>query len=299
MNVIPKIVRFVKGIFFLPLNVLSNVNVMNRIDNKIDLLNQKIDNLNKDLTKISEVCLHSSQCQEVSQSSKLKISSEISNVFENHFLQIEALLSIYHSLPNIKYLPATRGWAGSPDLLNKIVEIILKEKPRFVLEAGSGVSSVIIGLSLQMNQFGKALSLDHDSYYAEITRDNLNLNGIEHFSTVKHCPIQDYTINEQIWKWYNTEDLNFPEKIDVLVIDGPPRITQILARYPAIPLLHSFFADRVLILLDDAKRDDEVITVEKWIMYLENNNFRIKVNNLDNFEKGMIILEVFRNIIKI
>lgn len=297
MNVIPKIVRFVKGIFFLPLNVLSIVNEMNRIDSNIDLLNQKIDNLNTVLTKIGEACLHSSQ--EVSQSSKLQISSAINNVFENHFLQIEALLSIYHSLPNIKYLPSTRGWAGSPDFLNKIVEIILKEKPRFVLEAGSGVSSVIIGLALQMNQFGEALSLDHDSYYAENTRDNLKLNGIEHFSTVKHCPIQDYTTNEEIWKWYNTEDLNLPEKIDMLVIDGPPRITQILARYPAIPFLHSFFADRVLILLDDAKRNDEVITVEKWIMYLENNNFRIKVNNLDNFEKGMIILEVFRNIIKI
>ncbi len=134
-------------------------------------------------------------------------------VFENHFLQIEALLSIYNSLPNLKYLPATRGWAGSPDFLNKIIEVILKHKPGFVLEASSGVSSIIIGSALKKNNYGKSLSFEHDISYSKVTQKNLNVNEIEDISTVMDCPINDYLIEGETWKWYETEGLTFTDKI--------------------------------------------------------------------------------------
>ena len=58
--------------------------------------------------------------------------------------------------------------------------------------------------------------------------------------------------------------IKFSNKIDMLIVDGPPRITQELARYPAIPILHEYFSDRFTILLDDSKRDDEAIIIQKW-----------------------------------
>ena len=118
-NVKNKIVGFVKGIFFLPINVLSIISEMKRIDNKIDLLNQRFNELDLNFNKEKETS--PLLIQELSKITELTISTEITEVFENHFLQIESLLSIYNSLPNLKYLPATRGWAGSPDFLNKII----------------------------------------------------------------------------------------------------------------------------------------------------------------------------------
>ena len=80
----------------------------------------------------------------------------------------------------------------------------------------------------------------------------------------------------------------------MLIVDGPPRITQELARYPAIPILYEFFADRFTILLDDSKRDDEAIIIQKWIVFLETNKYKVKIENFINYEKGMTILQVYR-----
>jgi len=297
MNFITEIFKTIKSIFLMPVYISSiskNMKDLKQIENKIDLLTQRVNDLNMNST--FEKQERRLSCQELSESEKLPISTEISEVFENHFLQIEALLSIYNSLPNLKYMPATRGWAGSPDFLNKIVEIILKQKPRIVLEASSGVSTVLIGLALKMNNSGKALSFEHDTSYAEITRKNIEVNDIEDISIIMDCPLNDYLIDGETWKWYDTKELTFTDKIDLLIIDGPPRATQNLARYPAIPLLHKYFSDNVIILLDDANRPDEIIIIEKWIEFLEKEGYKINIERYINFEKGMVLLKINRKI---
>ncbi|MBK9330321.1 MAG: class I SAM-dependent methyltransferase [Sphingobacteriales bacterium] len=304
MKLFQQIFNRFKEILFIPRN-LANIsrqsNNLIGLENKLQALNQKLNDLDlasisKKLDTLSQNLANDTNTQK-KESGNIEISelfSKIQEGFENQFLQFESLLSIYNSLPNLKFLPATRGWAGSPDFLAKIVELILKEKPRFVLEASSGVSTVLIGLTLKSNNFGTSLSLDHDSYYAETTRENLEVNTIGNISAVKHCPLYNYIVSGQDWKWYQTESLNLTEKIDMLIIDGPPRKTQNLARYPAIPLLHEYFSDRVLILIDDAKRNDEIIIVEKWIKFLESNGYHVNIKHYNNYEKGMVILESIR-----
>lgn len=273
-----------------------------RVQKKMDFFAQQLDNL--DFERLAKTLIESVQSEPADCDTDLRnehfkkdlhsLTSTIEQRFNSHFLQFESLLSIYNSLPNLKLLPSTRGWAGSPDFLAKIIEVILKEKPRFVLEASSGVSTVIIGLTLKLINYGKAISLDHEKLYAKITTENIEVNEIGDFSEVKHCPLTDNNSLEESWKWYETDNLNLTERIDLLVIDGPPRSTQFLARYPAVPLLHKYFSNRVLILLDDANRNDENITVKKWIEFLENNKFKVTATTFNNFEKGMIILEVYR-----
>lgn len=293
MNFITKTIKIIKSILFFPVSIYSinkNVNKLKLLENKIDLLNQKVNDLVSNFPfKKKE---RRTSYQKLSASDKLSISTEIDKIFENHFLQIESLLSIYNSLPNLKFMPATRGWAGSPDFLNKIIEIILNQKPRFVLEASSGVSSILIGLALKMNNSGKALSLEHDSLYAEVTRRNIKNNDIENISTVFDSPINPALIDGETWKWYETKDLIFTDKIDLLIIDGPPRTTQNLARYPAIPLLYPYFSDNVIILLDDAKRPDEIIIIEKWIEFLKKEDCKINIERYLNYEKGMVLLNL-------
>jgi hypothetical protein len=295
MNVVNRILKSVKSIILLPINIFSlnkSIKDLVQIENKIDFLIQRVNKLELNL---KEQEFHPSN-RDFIESDKLSIPSTMKYGFDNHFLQIEALLSIYNSLPNLKFMPLTRGWAGSPDFLNKIVEIILKQKPSFVLEASSGVSSVLIGLALKLNNSGKSLSLEHNTLFLEITRKNININDIEDVSTVSNCPLTDSLIDGEMWKWYETEKLTCIDKIDLLIIDGPPRTTQNLARYPAIPLLHKYFSDNVTIVLDDSKRPDEIIIVERWIEFLKKESFNVDVERYLNYEKGMVLLNVKRKI---
>ena len=296
MNFITKIFKTIKSILLMPVNISSISKIMEdlkQIEDKIDLLTKKVNDLYLNPTLERQYSLPS--YHDLSESEKLSILQEISNVAENNFLQIEALLSIYNSLPNMKFVPTTRGWAGSPDFLNKIVEIILKQKPHFVCEASSGVSTVVIGLALKMNNLGKALSLEHDSFYAEKSRNNIIINEIEDFSIIMNCPLNDCLIGKTIWKWYDIHELTFTDKIDLLIIDGPPRITQNLARFPAIPLLYKYFSDNVIIILDDANRPDEIIIVEKWIDFLEKEGCKINIEKYPHYEKGLVVMEITKN----
>jgi len=267
MNILKKLFELIKAILYLPIHISrisKGTEDLVRIENKLDSLTQKF------------------------------LSLDIDHKFDSQFLQLESLLSLYKILPNLKLLPATRGWAGSPDFLLKIAEVVLKERPGLVLEASSGVSTIVVGLALKLNNYGKAISLDHDNYYAELTRKYVGINCVEDVSEVKFCPLYEYSDIEKYEKWYETSNLNLTQKIDLLVIDGPPRSTQFLARYPAVPILHEHFADRTLILLDDASRNDESITVQKWMDFLERNNFVTTLTQFTNFEKGMAMLEVRR-----
>ena len=296
----------IKGVLYSP-STISKIHERDgdlmRIEEKIDSLIQQVAQLGTEPLTIQPAepgMFKATQEQkelltEVKQSESANgLVSTTKQIFENQFLQFESLLSIYNSLPNIKLLPPTRGWAGSPDFLAKIIEVIFKEKPAFILEASSGVSTVIIGLALKLNNHGKVISLDHETRYADITRASVKVNEAESTVIVKHCPLRDYDIIGQSWKWYDIKGVDLTRKVDMLVIDGPPRTTQFLARYPAVPLLHKYFSDKVLILLDDANRDDEVIIVGKWIAFLEASSYKVEVHTFNHFEKGMVLLEVCR-----
>lgn len=220
--------------------------------------------------------------------------SSIEKIFDNQFQQLESLLLIYKLLPNTKLLPATRGWAGSPDFLAKVAELILKKKPHFVVEASSGVSSVVIGQALKINKVGKAVSFEHEERFATATRDNLLFNELQKESRVIFSPLTKHLLSDKNWLWYDLNMLKSDKKIDMLIVDGPPGKTQELARYPAVPLLLDQFADDVTIVLDDTNRMDESEIVGRWVDLLESEGFNVSVTELNGFEKGMVIFELSR-----
>lgn len=197
------------------------------------------------------------------------------------YQQVEAILSLYFTLkPNLPF-PNTRAWAASPDLLKKISEIILTNKPDLVVEASSGVSTLIAAYCLKKIGKGKVISLDHESKYSQITRDMLTLHGLNDVATVIHAPLKDYKLNNEVWKWYDLDTLHIENNIDFLVIDGPPIATQTNARYPAIPLLHKYLGDESVILLDDGNRKSEQAVVKRW-----EEEFHDMKSEFFSFEKG-------------
>ena len=180
------------------------------------------------------------------------------------YRQIESLFSLFFALKPDLPLPTARGWAASPDLLRKITEVILTEKPRLVVEASSGVSTLIIAYCLRRLGAGKVVSLEHDAEYASSNRSLISSHGLEDIATIVHAPLKEFDLNDGQWLWYDSDRLNIDQPIDLLVVDGPPGDIQKLSRYPAVPLLYSRLNSRATIILDDGHRPDEKEIVARW-----------------------------------
>lgn len=183
---------------------------------------------------------------------------------KREYQQLESLLSIFFAIKPDLPLPDTKGWAAAPDLLKKIAEVILRDKPDFVVETGSGVSTIIIAYCLKKLGKGKVLSLEHDTKYAEINRNQILFHGLDGIATIVHAPLKEIEINGRKWLWYNTESFGIDKPVDVLVVDGPPGYVQRLSRYPAIPILYKHLSLRSKIIVDDGRREDEKTIVALW-----------------------------------
>jgi predicted O-methyltransferase YrrM len=197
------------------------------------------------------------------------------------FRQIEALFSLFFTLKPTSPLPESRGWAASPDLLRKITEVVLTEKPDLVVEASSGVSTLVIAYCLKRLGKGKVFSLEHDAQYAAVTQKMLELHGLGHIATVIHAPLRQVVINNKEWLWYDLDLLNIDQPIDLLVIDGPPGHIQELSRYPALPLLYRMLNVRSTIIMDDCNRKDEQEVIALW-----KKDFNQLTAEFINLEKG-------------
>lgn len=180
------------------------------------------------------------------------------------YAQTEALQSLLWTLKPTAPLSSTRSWAASPDLLLEIANHVLREKPTDVVEASSGTSTLIIALCLQKLGGGRVIALEHDAVYAGKTAAAIRMHGLAEFATVVHAPLVRHTIGGGQHAWYDLSKVSLPERIDLLVVDGPPDTVQPLARYPAVPLLADRLASGARVLLDDGSRPDERTTAQRW-----------------------------------
>lgn len=177
--------------------------------------------------------------------------------------QLAALEGLYRELGTERALPTSRGWAASPDFLVRLRERVLRRRPRVVVECGSGISTVVTALTLRQVGGGHVWSLEHSPEHARATRAELEKHGVAPFATIVDAPLEPHTIDGQPWTWYATRGL--PDgPIDMLVVDGPPKRTGRLARWPVGPLLFARLAPGAIVLLDDAARPDEQEAVRRW-----------------------------------
>lgn len=182
---------------------------------------------------------------------------------DNIFIQIDRLISVYADLNLAGGLPASRGWAVSPDMLSELVSFALNVKPQTVVECGSGVSTIALARCLQKNGMGHVYSLEHEPTFAASTRANLAKHGLSDWGTVIDAPLVEHEIDGKIWHWYETE--NLPNSvIDMIFVDGPPEPGGPMARYPAGPLLFSRLSVEGTAFIDDANTSDGRENLEAW-----------------------------------
>ena len=206
------------------------------------------------------------------------------------YKQLEILIPLFNDLKITKRLPNTRGYAASPDYIYKIKETIEKNNPNLILEAGSGVSTIIAAYCIKKTGKGKIISLDHSEKYANQTRDELKKHNLSKFADVFHAPLKKYNLNNnKSLIWYDIDNCKIKENIDLFVIDGPPKNTKNskFPRYPAIPLMLDKMKVGSTIILDDARRENEQKTLELWKKEYSSFEF----NYLDDNDKGIAIIK--------
>jgi predicted O-methyltransferase YrrM len=160
-------------------------------------------------------------------------------------------------------IPYTPNWSAGADFLQIIADACLESKPAWVLECGSGLTTLVLARCCQMNGWGRVVSLENGEEYADVTRSYIKRYGLLDYATVIVAPLRPVVYDGLEYTWYSTDDLP-EERIDMLVIDGPPGVTGKHARYPAIPVCYPNLVNNSRIFLDDAVRTDEREIVAMW-----------------------------------
>lgn len=204
-----------------------------------------------------------------------------------HYRELEAYFSLFASLRVTHPLPPMRLWRISPDFATQLVILVRKQKPRLIVELGSGVSTVIASYCLQQQGGGRVISFEHEARFAKVSADDVADHGLSEWAEVRHVPLVETTVNGEARRWYDRskfDDLEVGE-IDLLTVDGPPENTGIMARYPALPLLYEKLRPGALILVDDYMRDSEYAMVGRWL-----NEFDCELVLAEANEKGVAVL---------
>jgi hypothetical protein len=85
----------------------------------------------------------------------------------------------------------------------------------------------------------------------------------------------------------------------LVVVDGPPGSTNKHARYPALPVVLSYFTGaKIDILMDDYYRDEEKQITDMWLTEAKMAGYNAVHTKL-NFEKGACLISLAKPDIKI
>lgn len=199
-----------------------------------------------------------------------RLGKQLTKQANNVITQIEALLALYAESRPTHGLPATRGWAASPDFLRLLTKFVLESHPSSVVECSSGLSTLILAACIKTQGHGHVYSLEHDPEFAEKTRNLIQLHGLEAWATVIDAPLKELSLPNWKGLWYDMAGLPADVAIDMLVIDGPPHTTAPMARYPALPAMVNRMKPGAIVLLDDADRADEKKAGVLWQRDLPN-----------------------------
>lgn len=189
------------------------------------------------------------------------------SLLDDHISETQGLvqLSSYnHTYP----MPFGGGWALTPDAAVVLAREIALNRPRTIVELGSGVSTVLIGRMLKQAGVGQLFSLDHDPSWAEETRRHIQASELQDHVVVLDAPLAKQQFGGKDFNWYQIpEQLRQAGSIDLIIVDGPPQGLDPsgMPRYPALPAFIAQLSPQAMIYVDDAKRPQEQAMIERWL----------------------------------
>jgi len=162
------------------------------------------------------------------------------------------------------------GWSPRIEAVDWLVERLADERPRRVLEFGSGRTTVclcVILTRLHGPDGFRLLSLDQDLDNVERARSRLvGLPGLASCRIV-HVPIIPAVVDGQRTSAYDLETidaqhLDWLGQAEFVFIDGP--YAEGPCRYGTLPKMRPHVKPGARFVLDDALRDKELLTGALW-----------------------------------
>lgn len=176
-------------------------------------------------------------------------------------------------------LPNLGSWKADTGFLHRIVDAVEELRPQVVVELGAGASTLVCAKALQRHGGGKLVSFDQHRDFVEATRRWVAEEGAA--VDLRWAPlVPDAT--EWPGRWYELADV--PDRIDLIIIDGPPWAVHPFVRGAAESLF-----DRLtpggMVLLDDAARPGERIVARRW----RRNWPQMRFERLGGSTKGTLV----------
>lgn len=182
--------------------------------------------------------------------------------------------------------PLQNPWVVLPDFIKYFVELVKISSISDIVECGSGISTIIGGYLVKKKIIKHYISIEHDKNFLDITKEDLKKHGLENLVTLIYAPLKKINIDEKEWLWYDMALIYSKiNRIDVLLVDGPPGHIQKNSRFPASIMLKKFFHNNTIIVMDDSNRDDEQEIINQWL--IENPDY--EVDYYDTL-KGMAVI---------
>lgn len=184
-----------------------------------------------------------------------------------------AMQIILKLFPKYSYLAFTPFSLNPYTIVHILNEILLNNKKQIV-EFGSGISTIIIARFIQINNLDiNFLSIDNNSQWSRFIKKEMCRYGCEKFVNLEVGEIaeltQPYDEEYNSKSWYNLTKVkksigNLQKEIDLVIVDGPSTGFSEYARYPTIPIIKDYLSSNVTIFLDDTRRSGEKEILTKW-----------------------------------
>lgn len=155
-------------------------------------------------------------------------------------------------------------WALAPAALEWIANLIQTQSIQTVLELGSGLSTILFAALQQQGKIRHTLTLEHDPHWHSYVIERLRQKNLQDHAQVQLCPLRQFPLKGELVKWYDPQAIP-PFAAELILVDGPPNQTGLLARHPAPHLLQPSIRPGTWMILDDADRPNEQATIERWL----------------------------------
>ncbi len=179
-------------------------------------------------------------------------------------VEMDALHQLQRRFPFEGRVPLVWGWALSPGALLQTLDLVEDVGARTVVECGSGLSTLYLARVMK-DRGGRVIALEHTADFAEETREMLRRHGLADVAEVRDAALVEVDLAGAPVTWYEPAAIDDIADVDLLLVDGPPKATGDLARYPAVPLLATRLSPGCAIVLDDAHRGEERAVAARWL----------------------------------
>ncbi|WP_417214475.1 class I SAM-dependent methyltransferase [Bizionia sp.] len=181
----------------------------------------------------------------------------------------------YNQLSNIfkedVFIPMT-SWSMSPNLILHVLNDIIINNRKCIVEFGAGASTIYIAKLLKMRGENTVFySVESDDSWSEIIKRQLESLGLSEFVKIILAPkqkvLKQFAFKDQkIWYDCKLLKIGFENinNIDLVLVDGPSGDFTPYSRYSAVPFLKEKLTLNYSIFLDDTNRTQEKEIAAVW-----------------------------------